>query len=88
LRVIPNAQALTLRKFLLDCVMPGSVVVTDGLSPYPMAIGHDYLHDPHPIIRSSNPAHISLPDVHRVASLLKRWWLGTHQGAIRRRAFG
>src|SRR5271166_4026297 len=23
------------------------------------------------------------PLAHRVASLLKRWWLGTHQGAIR-----
>jgi transposase-like protein len=39
LRVIPNAQAPTLRLFLLDYVMPGSVVVTDGLSPYPAAIG-------------------------------------------------
>jgi hypothetical protein len=23
-----------------------------------------------------------MPNVHRVAALLKRWWLGTHQGAI------
>lgn len=82
LRVIPNARAPTLRLFLLDCVMPGSVVVTDGLSPYPLAVGHDYLHDPHPVARSSDPAHVSLPGVHRVASLLKRWLLGTHQGAV------
>jgi len=82
LRVIPNAQAPTLRLFLLDCVMPGSGVVTDGLSPYPLAVGEDYLHDPHPVVTSSNPAHVSLPGVHRVASLLKRWLLGTHQGAV------
>jgi len=82
LRVIPNAQAATLRLFLLDCVMPGSVVVTDGLSPYPLAVGEDYLHVPHPVVTSSNPAHVSLPGVHRVASLLKRWLLGTHQGAV------
>jgi hypothetical protein len=25
-----------------------------------------------------------LPRVHRIASLLKRWLLGTHQGAVRR----
>ena len=28
-------------------------------------------------------AHIPLPGVHRVASLLKRWLLGTHQGAVK-----
>jgi hypothetical protein len=29
------------------------------------------------------PAHVTLPGVHRVASLLKRWLLGTHQGAVK-----
>ncbi|MPW20742.1 IS1595 family transposase, partial [Paraburkholderia sp. CNPSo 3157] len=29
------------------------------------------------------PAHVPLPGVHRVASLLKRWLLGTHQGAVK-----
>jgi len=28
------------------------------------------------------PAHVSMPAVHRVASLLKRWLLGTHQGGV------
>jgi transposase-like protein len=80
--VIPNAQASTLHLFLLDCVMPGSVVVTDGLSPYRAAIGEDYRHIPHIVAKSSDPAHASLPGVHRIASLLKRWLLGTHQGAV------
>ena len=31
---------------------------------------------------SGDPAHVALPHVHLVASLLKRWILGTHQGAI------
>ena len=31
---------------------------------------------------SGDPAHVALPHVHRVASLLKRWLLGTHQGAV------
>ena len=29
--------------------------------------------------------HVSMPGVHRVASLLKRWLLGTHQGAVQAR---
>ena len=35
------------------------------------------------IKRSGLVAHELLPRVHRVASLLKRWLLGTHQGAVR-----
>jgi ISXO2-like transposase domain len=31
---------------------------------------------------SGNPAHVVRPHVHRVASLVQRWLLGTHQGAI------
>ncbi len=31
---------------------------------------------------SGDPAHVAMPRVHRVASLLKRWLLGTHQGAV------
>lgn len=61
---------------------PGAVVVTDGWSSYPEAIGNDYVHVPHVVSRSGDPAHVALPGVHRVASLLKRWLLGTHQGAV------
>jgi ISXO2-like transposase domain len=32
--------------------------------------------------KQSDPAHIVMPGVHRVSSLLKRWLLGTHQGSI------
>jgi len=31
---------------------------------------------------SGDPAHVVLPHVHRLASLIQRWILGTHQGAI------
>ena len=30
----------------------------------------------------SDPAHAVMPGVHRIASLLKRWLLGTHQGRV------
>jgi hypothetical protein len=32
--------------------------------------------------QTGDPAHVVMPEVHRVASLLKRWLLGTHQGAV------
>ena len=31
---------------------------------------------------SATPAHESMPGVHRVASLLQRWMMGTHHGAV------
>ena len=34
------------------------------------------------MLGSETPAHISLPGVHRVAALIHRWLLGTHQGAV------
>jgi hypothetical protein len=34
------------------------------------------------ISASGDPAHIAMPCVHRVASLLKRWLLGTYQGGV------
>jgi len=30
----------------------------------------------------NDPAHVLIPGVHRVASLLKRWLPGTHQGSV------
>ncbi len=33
-------------------------------------------------LNTGDPAHVSMPGAHRVASLLKRWLLGTHQGSV------
>ncbi len=43
LQVIPNAEADTLRSFLLAHVEPGSTVLTDGLASYPLAARDDYI---------------------------------------------
>jgi len=80
--VIPDASAPALRAFLLDHVEPGSVVLSDGFVSYPPAIGDEFTHRPFNVAGSGEPAHIPLPGVHRVASLAKRWLLGTHQGAV------
>jgi len=80
--IIPNAEAKTLRKFLITTVEPGSTVVTDGWSAYPKACRDWFAHEPHPVSGSGHEAHELLPAVHRVASLFKRWMLGTHQGRV------
>lgn len=79
--IIPNATGPELRKFLLANVELGSTIVSDGLTSYPAAaIG--YTHQAVNVSRSGVQAHVSLPGVHRVAALVKRWLLGTHQGGV------
>lgn len=82
IQVIPNAEADTLRSFLLANVEPGSKVLTDGLASYSLAAGDDYVHRSTSIKGSGMDAHEVLPGVHRVAALVKRWLLGTHQGSF------
>ena len=82
LLVIPDATAPTLGQFLADHVEPGSVVLTDGLKSYPIAVGANYVHKPVNLAGTGLPAHVPLPGVHRIASLVKRWLLSTHQGAV------
>jgi len=41
-----------------------------------------YTHRGINVKQSGQKAHELLPGVHRVASLVKRWLLGTHQGAV------
>jgi transposase-like protein len=82
MQVITDATSETLRKFLQENVEPGAVVISDGLGSYPGACGEDYMHKPFNVRASGLPAHVPLPGVHRVASLAKRWLLGTHQGAV------
>lgn len=77
-----DASGESLRPFLKRNVRPGSTVLTDGWSGYSglEALGYD-----HVVINQSaspDPPHVLLPGVHRVASLVKRWLLGTYQGAI------
>ena len=72
----------SLRAVLTDTVQPGAHVTTDGWKGYPPATRGLYTHTAHSIRASGLHAHVLLPGVHRVASLLKRWMLGTHQGSV------
>jgi transposase-like protein len=79
LRHIPNLTKLSLHGFIQDAVEPGSTVRTDGLNAYMGLKG--YVHDRQVQRQQADGEHL-LPRVHRVISLLRRWLLGTHQGAI------
>ena len=82
LRRVPDCGGPALQSFVRDAVQPGASVLTDGWSSYTAlpSLGYD-----HVVINQSaspDPAHVLMPGVHRVASLLKRWILGTYQGAV------
>jgi len=81
LRVIPNAEISSLQTFLNDFVEPQSTIITDGWRSYIKATSN-YRHQQRVLSSSGKEAHIALPGVHRVSSLVKRWLLGTHQGAV------
>ena len=80
LRHVDDLTKATLHRFISEVIEPGSTVRTDGLNAYQGL--KDYVHDRH--VRGPDPrrASVLLPRVHRVASLLKRWLLGTHQGSV------
>jgi len=82
LRQVPNVRAKSLQGFIVDAVKPGSLIHTDGWQGYANVVSKGFRHRVTVTRTSSEPAHIPFPGVHRVASLLKRWCLGTHQGAI------
>ena len=82
IQVIASAKRGPLGQFINDNVEPGPVVLTDGLKSYGKAVGPNYTHKPINIAASGLPAHVVLPGVHRVAALVKRWLLGTHQGSV------
>lgn len=83
LRRIPDASADSLEPFIKDVVEQGSVVHTDGWLGYIRVETLGYTHRVSNLKRSGRRPHEEMPRVHRVASLLKRWLLGTHQGAVR-----
>jgi transposase-like protein len=68
--------------FVQANITPGSTVRTDGSAIYATLKHNGFKHDPHVILGSKVPAHEPLPGVHRIAALIKRWFLGTHQGAV------
>jgi hypothetical protein len=80
---VPDVSARSLVPFVRDVVQPGSVIRTDAWPSYGSLPHHGYQHSVINLSATNDPAHVLMPGVHRIASLLKRWLLGTHQGAVR-----
>ena len=79
LRRTPNLTRKSLHGFIGAMIEPGSTVRTDGLKEYVGMAG--YVRD-RQMQRDQPVGEHLLPRVHRAVSLLKRWVLGTHHGAI------
>ena len=82
LRQLSNDSKESVRQFIQDSIEPNSTVRTDGSGSYAKLYELGYHHERTVMLGSEIPAHVSMVGVHRVASLLKRWILGTHHGSI------
>ena len=82
LQRVANASAASLEAFLQEAVEPGSVIRTDGWPSYSRLQALGYRHDKAVTGGNRDRIEREFPRVHRVAALLKRWLLGTHQGAV------
>lgn len=74
------ASSEILSPAITQMISPGSTIRTDGWNGYTNLDKHGFEHLPskNDNMRDSD----AIPLAHLIASLLKRWLLGTHQGAI------
>lgn len=82
LRRIDNDSDECVVPFVKDNVEPGARVRTDGSAAYRSLSKIGFEHSRQVMLGAQSPAHVTMPGVHRVASLIKRWILGTHQGSV------
>lgn len=82
MRYVPDASSASLELFVRDTIVTEASLLTDGWGGYNGLEKYGYTRRKVVISSSDDPAHVSMPGVHRVASLLKRWILGTHQGSV------
>jgi transposase-like protein len=82
MRKIVDASAASLVPFLQDSVEPGSIIHTDGWLGYLPLESKGYQHEVTVLKGKNKPPSELMPRVHLAISLLKRWLMGTHQGAV------
>jgi transposase-like protein len=82
MRHIKDASAESLVPFVQDSVEQGSVVHTDGWLGYEPLHRKGYDREITFLKGDKKTPSELLPRVHRVIALLKRWLMGTHQGAV------
>lgn len=80
LEKIEDATENSIKDFITENITRGSVIRTDGFRSYSSVAKCEFQHIK--VAGFSKVGEENLPLVHRVASLLKRWILGTHQGSV------
>ena len=80
---IPSASKDNVLPFIQKEIEQGATLQTDGSGIYHTLPDLGYVRDKTVHLGADNPAHVTMPGVHRVASLLKRWLLGTFQGSVK-----
>ncbi len=79
--LIPDASKKSLGKFITENIEAGSNLITDGWKGYTGISKKGYPHEIDDKTKMLDGEEI-LPNIYRIASLLKRWLLGTHQNYI------
>ena len=82
MRRVPDVSGESLLPFVQEAVAPGACVRTDGWGGYGGLRALGYRHQPKVIRGGRRTASEIMPRVHKVASLLKRWLLGTLHGGV------
>jgi transposase-like protein len=82
LRRISDDSEQQVIPFVKEAIQAGAIVHTDGSAAYRSLKDEGYVHQKSIMLGSDTPGHLSMPGVHRVAALIHRWLLGTHQGAV------
>jgi transposase-like protein len=83
--ILADGSSASLHSFVTGHVRPEATVITDAWMGYHGLARLGYVHQRRSQraarARGDDPGEL-LPAVHRVASLAKRWLLGTHQGSV------
>ena len=76
---IPSAESI--HPFIVENIESGSTLITDGWKGYNGIELKGFTRKVNVQTGEVDPDKL-LPHIHTIASLLKRWLLGTHQGAV------
>ena len=79
--ILDDASADSIHPFIIENVEKGSTLITDAWRGYNGIENKGFTRIIH-VRKGGNDADKLLPHVHLIASLLKRWLLGTHHGGI------
>lgn len=84
---IPDASSESLIAFIEENIEVSSTIITDGWPSYSDLSKKGYQHIVQKATVEDDDQEV-LPNVHRIASLLKRWLLGTHQSYLNKNKLG